>query len=410
MLVARKHLQLLSALFFTCCILVYYRELFHPYVYRSPPEPAAPEHVNWDGPANATLGFGAVIVVSGPGSPRRAKIIQASNVTEISLTIPEQPEWTDQHLQNFTDAMKWGGRDTGRGSALAWLSHDHALKWFLNSGLETALILEDDVDWDIHLRTMQIPQTAGAIRELLMGPSYYGNLSAWDMIWIGHCGDWFNKLEAGIGPGFQEPATLASLPHKIFSDSSLPDRENLHPFTKDLLTALELPEKTRTVHKSIWPLCTFAYGVTRRGAARIIEEIAPIDRPEQPHYDEALWHGCRVRGLECYTVNPELMHHMPGDSIIAQEDSREIIYLPPVDAKGLDQCKARGETSNIECGFWSGDFEFDNEEKLQLLREEVGRKGRCLKPNREQGPAQQPQEPPVADNSAFTTPVLAGGE
>ncbi len=28
---------------------------------------------------------------------------------------------------------------------------------FLESGLETALILEDDVDWDIRLRSVQIP-------------------------------------------------------------------------------------------------------------------------------------------------------------------------------------------------------------------------------------------------------------
>ncbi|KAL1631767.1 hypothetical protein SLS56_004286 [Neofusicoccum ribis] len=326
------------------------------------PTDSAPEDFNWNGPANATLGFGAIIVVSGPGSPRRPKIIQAANVTEIDLTIPEQPEWTDAHLQNFTDAMKWGGRETGRGSQLAWLSHDFALK------------------------------------------------CAWDMIWIGHCGDWFHKLEVGIGKGFQDPSTLASLPHKIFNDSSLPDRENLHPFTKDLLDALEFPEKTRTVHQSVWPLCTFGYGVNRHGAARIIGDIAPIDRPEMPHYDEALLHGCMVRGLQCLTVNPELMHHMTGDSIIAQEDSREEIFLPPVDAKGLEQSKERQETSNIECGFWSGDFQFDSEERLQMLREEVGRKGRCLKPSRKPKTAQEPEVPPPNDASGNTATLLSGAQ
>ncbi|GME50029.1 glycosyltransferase family 25 protein [Neofusicoccum parvum] len=409
MLVARKHLQLLSIILFVCCILAYHRALFRPYYYQAPTD-SAPEDFNWNGPANATLGFGAIIVVSGPGSPRRSKIIQAANVTEIDLTIPEQPEWTDAHLQNFTDAMKWGGRETGRGSQLAWLSHDFALKWFLGSGLETALILEDDVDWDIHLRTIQIPQTAAAIRELHPAESYYGNSSAWDMIWIGHCGDWFHKLEVGIGKGFQDPSTLASLPHKIFNDSSLPDRENLHPFTKDLLDALEFPEKTRTVHQSVWPLCTFGYGVNRHGAARIIGDIAPIDRPEMPHYDEALLHGCMVRGLQCLTVNPELMHHMTGDSIIAQEDSREEIFLPPVDAKGLEQSKERQETSNIECGFWSGDFQFDSEERLQMLREEVGRKGRCLKPSRKPETAQEPEVPPPIDASGKTATLLSGAQ
>ena len=61
-----------------------------------------------------------------------------------------------------------------------------------------------------------------------------------------------------------------------------------------------------------------------------------------------------------------------------------------------------GETANIECGFWSGDFDWEDGEqqqdldghdegddmdretrRLMFLREEVGEKGRCLKRGRE---------------------------
>ena len=45
---------------------------------------------------NATLGFGGLWAVSGPGSPRRNHLEQAAEVTGLELTIPVQPVWTDE--------------------------------------------------------------------------------------------------------------------------------------------------------------------------------------------------------------------------------------------------------------------------------------------------------------------------
>ena len=47
------------------------------------------------------------------------------------------------------------------------LSHRVVLQEFLRSGLETALILEDDVDFDIRLRSLQVPLAQFASRQLL---------------------------------------------------------------------------------------------------------------------------------------------------------------------------------------------------------------------------------------------------
>lgn len=76
-------------------------------------------------PANRTLGFGAVVVVSSDYSERRYPLIQAANVTEIDLTIPHQPKWTEGDLQRFID----GQDNVQRGSILAWLGHRNALQW-----------------------------------------------------------------------------------------------------------------------------------------------------------------------------------------------------------------------------------------------------------------------------------------
>ncbi|KAF2143491.1 glycosyltransferase family 25 protein [Aplosporella prunicola CBS 121167] len=350
-------------------------------------------------PANATLGFGAVLAVSGPDSPRRSALLQAANVTGLELTVPDQPRWTEEHVDAFNKALEPTEQGTGRGSVFSWLSHANAVQWFLDSGLETALIIEDDVDWDIHLRSVQIPAAAASTRDLLASSYasdsssssrggnrgyYWGNPAAWDVLWVGHCGDWFQEIQDGIGrPGFHAPSNLTTVGARLFNDSSLPTRADLHPFTRDFFDALQVPEGMRFVHNSILPLCTFGYAINRPSAQRLLSEIANSSAPLDPAFDMAMMHGCKYKGLRCYTVNPELFHHVLGDSLIAAVDQREEIFPPPVDAAGFDQTRERNETSNVACGFWSGDFAFDSAERLEVLREEVGRKGRCLKPGRE---------------------------
>jgi hypothetical protein len=77
------------------------------------------------GAANSTLGVGSILVVSGAKSKRRDGLIQAANVTEIDLTIPQQPEWTEEDEAKFRE----GGAGMGRGTALAWMSHHFTLDW-----------------------------------------------------------------------------------------------------------------------------------------------------------------------------------------------------------------------------------------------------------------------------------------
>lgn len=354
---------------------------------------------NIKGAANATLGFGGLYVVSGPGSPRRQHLEQAAAVTELQLTIPEQVSWSDADISNF----RWPNETEskiGIGSAKAWLSHHLVLKAFLASGLETALIFEDDVDWDIRLRTQQIPRAQQAARSLSpSGSSYskqypWGKPSDWDLLYLGHCGDYFNDLGDKVGVGHHHPSDLQKIPHVVYEDTTMPYLTDIHPFTASLFTALRVPEQHRVLHASQWPLCSFGYAVTRAAAQKILRDVAPekedISR-DLIAYDAALLSGCRDKdvywSIKCYTVQPELFHHMEGKSIIAlQEETKDHhVFRPPVDVAGLEQVEWRHETSNIGCGFWSGEFYYLDEKELDYLRREVGRKGRCLKKGRDSG-------------------------
>ncbi|KAF1966326.1 hypothetical protein BU23DRAFT_560338 [Bimuria novae-zelandiae CBS 107.79] len=404
----KRPVHLLASLAITTLLLFYYRHTDRIYL-RWPPSLGAQDVKLL---ANRTLGFGAVVVVSNEGSKRRHALLQAANVTDFDLTIPQQPQWTDNDVENFR-----GGQVDGvqHGSILAWMGHHNALRWFLESGLETALILEDDVDWDIRLRSIQIPLAASATRTLMPLKrlrnfftrqdrnlvQYWGDHGAWDLLYLGHCGDYFNRVTyEGLdfnGRSF----TLKDVEHFVYNDPTLPAPSELHPFTQDLFGALGMPEHARALHRSKFPLCSFGYAVTRPAAQRLLNHLAPPKlKPEGPRaFDVALLHACLKepsatsstsssqpdRGLRCWTLNSELFHHMPGESEIAKvgktmgEEAGQ--GLSPIDWAGQTQAVFRNETTNIACGFWSGAFAFDDgdDQRLDFLREEVGRKGRCLK-------------------------------
>jgi hypothetical protein len=215
---------------------------------------------------------------------------------------------------------------------MAWLGHLNAIKWFLDSGHETALIIEDDIDWDIHLRNHQIPLVASQVRKLLAeepanaqdhyssmrehtrAGSYWGDMTQWEVLYLGHCGDYFDLKY------------MPDLPHHIFADESVPTMDELHPDTKNWLQEAGVKEKQRMVHRSKQPLCTFAYALNRQSAQKIMEDLS---HEEWGHgtwsFDVRLLEACRDMGWKCWTANPELFHHQSEkDSAIADVDGEHL--------------------------------------------------------------------------------------
>lgn len=254
------------------------------------------------------------------------------------------------------------------------------------------MFLEDDVDWDIRLRTTQAPLVSAAVRHLvgsessdLDAHSYpYGDPRSWDLLYLGHCGDYWHGMDIKFDDGHVKPEDLEATPHAAFADPSMPHSDNLHPFTKSLLKNLGVGEYRRLVHESVFPLCTFGYALSRAGARRVLEMgRRKLSKGGHQAYDVLLLISCRDYGLRCWSVNPELFHHVPGPSIIDVQQG--VKDLPPVDRAAKDQIKLRDETPNIDCGFWNGAFSFEEGDttRLNWLRQEVGRKGKCLKTGRD---------------------------
>ena len=217
-----------------------------------------------------------------------------------------------------------------------------------NTTLQSALMIEDDVDWDIHLRTHQIPLVSAAVRKLIDRNTVHsalpdpgklgawGPLSDWEVLYLGHCGDYFRR------------ESFDALAHERFRDASLPLPHKLHVETAKFLKDIGAGGHERFVHPSKAPLCTFAYAVTRASATRILRDFGhEQEHHGTPAFDVRMLEACRDQGWKCYTSNPELFHHVSEySSEIASVNGAPIF---PQGRKKRPKESANKGTPNIGC-------------------------------------------------------------
>ncbi|KAK8243573.1 hypothetical protein IWZ00DRAFT_179311 [Phyllosticta capitalensis] len=267
--------------------------------------------------SNATLGFGAILAVT-PHSPpervawRKEGMQRAATFNELNIDYPRQPQWN----QSDTDRLAANEKEEPKGNAaLAWLGHLYTLQQATR--YRTALVFEDDVDWDVSIRAQSI-----AVAEAIWGLTHaqrdddaegeapdapYG--LDWDVLWLGHCGSSLPRED-------DEAAQITS-----FTDTTLPA---VVKTTNPQL--LDNPTYQRYVYRTGSPICSFAYGVTQEAANLIVERAAT---GEAVAFDVWLHFACERGELRCFAVNPELFHQHemagPHDSIINGVDSGTVV-------------------------------------------------------------------------------------
>ncbi|GAB7355468.1 hypothetical protein MBLNU459_g5969t1 [Dothideomycetes sp. NU459] len=242
---------------------------------------------------NSTLGFQAILALSQGTKWRVDGLHAAGQVSGIEVTVPPQPSWSEP----FVKAFEAFGPVEAHGAAMAWLGHIDLLKFVIQNGWGSALILEDDMDWDVDVRnqTLLIAQAvralthAGAVKEAPYGLD-------WDILWMGHCSD---------PPNFDEPMVK-------FRDPTAIPLEMYRGLNRHITTGLQQGE--RSVHYSWNPVCTFAYAVSARGAKKL---LAYASLGQGGAYDLMLMHACQDNVLKCVSVNPEIFnpyHPAEGDA------------------------------------------------------------------------------------------------
>ena len=153
----------------------------------------------------------------------------------------------------------------------------------------TALILEDDVDWDVAIKE-QITLLTPLIRQITNSSeadsrrSPYGD--SWDLLWLGHCGE--TTPSSGVLSVMDYTLPESALYRQVYGQY------------------IYRSPQLRTIQRPVWPICPFAYAVTAEAALKIyglasggMDRIITMDLRD--------W--CRSGVLRCASVNPELFHH-----------------------------------------------------------------------------------------------------
>ena len=145
----------------------------------------------------------------------------------------------------------------------SWRAHMNVAAKMIAENIQSALIFEDDADWDVALKYQMVEFARGS-RFLLNTPlrkqpkSPYGE--GWDMLWLGHCG----ILEQRSDPRrwiITDDATVT--PSEFHNDNV--DTPTLEPFGK---------EHTRMVFRSANGCCVAAYALSLSGARKTLNMMS----------------------------------------------------------------------------------------------------------------------------------------
>ncbi|KAI9865766.1 MAG: hypothetical protein M1824_000026 [Vezdaea acicularis] len=252
----------------------------------------------------------------------------------------------------------------------------NALQTVVERNLSSALILEDDVDWDLRIKH-QLYNFALSSRALLQplasnslryaDPTYpspagtedqpndfyldhlpstippsisaYGD--GWDVLWLGHCGAQFpDSQDPKWGPGSIK-ISKGRVIH--LNDETVPEMSYLSIGPAEEDPRALYPQHTRFIHHMRENICSFGYAVSQAGARHILYE-AGIKKLEDP-FDILLRFVCEGQNgyvyLNCLTVQPPLFNqHRPAGKVSAYSD---------ISSWG-DEVKDKAETSFVR---WS---------------------------------------------------------
>ena len=206
----------------------------------------------------------------------------------------------------------------------SWRGHIDAIRRIVEDGISSALIMEDDMDWDVHIKT-QLSQFASAAIELQAGfhhnqtlstPSPYGQ--DWDMLWVGACAATFGW---DLPEHLQIPEPERDDRQKLIRDDPTVASER-HITGNGGFSWSDYPPHTRVVYVPGDNICSFAYALSAAGARKALQYLG-IEGQHKP-FDNHLSDLCRLRanGMRCVSVVPSLfVHHRPrgktsGDSDI----------------------------------------------------------------------------------------------
>ena len=192
--------------------------------------------------------------------------------------------------------------------------------------LSSAIIIEDDADWDLNLRSTLEYMALGS-QTLLDTPSDdpphspYGD--GWDLMWFGHCA---SSTIKGDDRRFI-----------IRNDPNVPSREHRTNYG-EIPDMSPYDDNTRIMFFTAGNTCTYSYALSYHGAAKILKYLS-IDIFNKP-IDFGLREMCEKqnRGFKCISVFPQIFgEHKPAGANERDSD---------IDDRNITSVRTKGYSHN----------------------------------------------------------------
>ncbi|KAF2449263.1 glycosyltransferase family 25 protein [Karstenula rhodostoma CBS 690.94] len=282
---------------------------------------------------NRTLGFGKLFVVNLPqNTDRRDTMVLASSFSRVNV------DWVnglpDDQAINETPLRRQDQEKESTQLRENWRAHVNAVRTTVELDLFSAIVLEDNLDWDIRLReqmhafalstrtltqplaltnstkpiyadaSFPDPSLSNKVTEIpfaghpaTIQPSNSAYGDDWDVLWLGHCGMQMptqRTPDLSKGRVVLTPDPFVAVKDTISIDGSQND---------------SYPNQTRVFHHTYAPECSLAYAVSQRGARRILYEA--LERNATEGFDVMLREMCdaapdSAAKLVCVTTQPSL--------------------------------------------------------------------------------------------------------
>ncbi|RDW82819.1 hypothetical protein BP6252_03931 [Coleophoma cylindrospora] len=203
------------------------------------------------------IGFERVFAISLPErSDKRDGIAVGARVTGFSLEFSDGVRGSAMSQKAMP--KNWNP-SVGDATLGCWRGHMDVAQKIIRENIQSALIFEDDADWDVKLKEQmyEFAKGAKAVQGTTGVPySPYGD--DWDLLWIGHCGTHARTELDQMYYLIPEDPTMIPL-EKVYGDHK-PDR-----------SATELSgNQTRMVFQGVGGRCLTGYGLSLRGALKLV--------------------------------------------------------------------------------------------------------------------------------------------
>jgi len=267
--------------------------------------------------------FEKLFIINLPSRPdKRDAFVLTASLSGFNVEIIEGVDGStipDKALPFDTTNMG-DARNRGIGS---WRAHSNVLRKIVEDGISSAMIFEDDTDWDVSIKAQlsQIAQGTRYLSEDRSSPSKiphspYGD--SWDVFWPGHCGTAF------------DPESSRFI---IDNDPSVPaPKHRVNYGGKPNMTSYS--DNARAVFEAIDGCCTYSYAASYLGAQKLLHR--QNTRTAWGPYDLDVSGMCKDDpNFRCLSVFPQIINSHGAAGPINRDSDLSVVKETNIREKGF---------------------------------------------------------------------------